>query len=129
MDRPPHRPEDPLRQLTRSMFRCGLAFSLLGAEGLAAAARGDGDGSPADAFDRAAHDAAGRLGEHSSSLFRTGERMGSSLLDAMADLGAGTPLDPRRTLRGAADLLADAADSLERMTGGGDRCRQHGPEE
>ena len=80
-------------------------------------------------FEDAAHAAEGELGEYMGEVYRAGVRAGDRMIDGMAELGAGTPLDPRRFARAVADLAERTGETLESMAGRPPRETRHGAED
>lgn len=102
------------RDLAAAMMRCGWSMAVLGAERTADLAAGRPIGRrDADAYDEAAHRAAGAMTGTYREVYRAGERMSRTLLDAFFDGGEGGPLDPRRIARGAAEMASRSADLVE----------------
>lgn len=114
MDR--RRPSVPtsFRDLASAMMRCGWSMAVLGAERTADLAAGRPIGRrDADAYDDAAHRAAGSMTREYREVYRAGERIGRTLLETVFDGGEGGPFDPRRIARGSAWLAGRAADLVD----------------
>ena len=94
-----------MRDLAVSMARCGWAMTLLGGQAMLDAAGGRQRRAALGTLDDGALRAERELGEPLGSLYRTGARVATELLDAGFRLGRGTPFDADRWRR----TLADAA--------------------
>jgi len=112
----PRQRRDPLRSLAKSMMRCGWAMGLMGWQAATGSSPGAREARQRR-FDDAAHAAEGEVGEYLGEVYRTGAREGDRMIDGMAELGAGTPLDPRRFARALADVAERAGETLEGMAG------------
>lgn len=86
-----------MRDLAKSMLRCSLAVSVLGAREAASLLTGNREGSMRT-FDALSHAAEDQMGEAYSSFFRAGEHLQSGMLETMSELASGSWSDPAGAL-------------------------------
>ena len=110
-----------MRDLTKSFFSFSWTMSLLGLEQLTNLLSEDRSGNRrermAKAFDAVTEATVEQLGERTSSLYESGDKLQRETIDLMFDLSRPEELKPRKVVDRAADLVESTADALRDAAG------------
>jgi anion-transporting ArsA/GET3 family ATPase len=110
-----------MRDLTKSFFSFSWTMSLLGLEQLTNLLSEERSGNRrermAKAFDAVTEATVDQLGERTSSLYESGDKLQRETIDLMFDLSRPEELKPRNVVDRAADLVESTADALRDAVG------------
>jgi len=110
-----------MRDLTKSFFSFSWTMSLLGLEQLtnllSEERSGDRRERMAKAFDAVTEATVEQLGERTSSLYESGNKLQRETVDLMFDLSRPEELKPRRVVDRAADLVESTAEAMRDAAG------------
>ncbi len=110
-----------MRDLTKSFFSFSWTMSLLGLEQLTNLLSEERSGNRrermAKAFDAVTEATVEQLGERTSSLYESGDKLQRETTDLMFDLSRPEELKPRKVVDRAADLVESTADALRDAAG------------
>jgi hypothetical protein len=110
-----------MRDLTKSFFSFSWTMSLLGLEQLTNLLSEDRSGNRrermATAFDAVTEATVEQLGERTSSLYESGDKLQRETIDLMFDLSRPEELKPRKVVDRAADLVESTADAMRDAAG------------
>jgi len=110
-----------MRDLTKSFFSFSWTMSLLGLEQLTNLLSEDRSGNRrermAKAFDAVTDATVEQLGERTSSLYESGNKLQCETIDLMFDLSRPEELKPKKVVDRAADLVESTADAMRDAVG------------
>ena len=110
-----------MRDLTKSFFSFSWTMSLLGLEQLTNLLSEERSGNRrermAKAFNAVTETTVEQLGERTSSLYESGDKLQRETIDLMFDLSRPEELKPRKVVDRAADLVESTADALRDAAG------------
>jgi len=110
-----------MRDLTKSFFSFSWTMSLLGLEQMTNLLSEERSGNRrermAKAFDAVTEATVEQLGERTSSLYESGDKLQRETIDLMFDLSRPEELKPRKVVDRAADLVESTADALRDAAG------------
>jgi len=110
-----------MRDLTKSFFSFSWTMSLLGLEQLTNLLSEERSGNRrermAKAFDAVAEATVEQLGERTSSLYESGNKLQRETVDLMFDLSRPEELKPRKVVDRAADLVESTAEAMRDAAG------------
>ena len=110
-----------MRDLTKSFFSFSWTMSLLGLEQLTNLLSEERSGNRrermAKAFNAVTEATVEQLGERTSSLYESGDKLQRETTDLMFDLSRPEELKPRKVVDRAADLVESTADALRDAAG------------
>ena len=110
-----------MRDLTKSLFSFSWTMSLLGLEQLTNLLSEERSGNRrermAKAFDAVTDATVEQLGERTSSLYESGDKLQRETIDLMFDLSRPDELKPKKVVDRAADLVESTADAMRDAIG------------
>jgi len=110
-----------MRDLTKSLFSFSWTMSLLGLEQLTNLLSEERSGNRrermAKAFDAVTDATVEQLGERTSSLYESGDKLQRETIDLMFDLSRPEELKPKKVVDRAADLVESTADAMRDAIG------------
>ena len=110
-----------MRDLTKSFFSFSWTMSLLGLEQLTNLLSEERSGNRrermAKAFDAVTDTTVEQLGERTSSLYESGDKLQRETIDLMFDLSRPEELKPKKVVDRAADLVESTADAMRDAVG------------
>ena len=117
-----------MRDLTKSFFSFSWTMSLLGLEQLTNLLSEERSGNRrermAKTFDAVTDATVEQLGERTSKLYESGDKLQRETIDLMFDLSRPEELKPRKVVDRAADLVESTADALRDAVGDDDKKKK-----
>ena len=117
-----------MRDLAKSFFSFSWTMSLLGLEQLTNLLSEDRSGNRrermAKTFDAVTDATVEQLGERTSKLYESGDKLQRETIDLMFDLSRPEELKPRKVVDRAADLVESTADALRDAVGDDDKKKK-----